>query len=517
MDLKSHDKYLSNTKNIKDDKKKRLMFYTHLRLKEKILNSVFAILDEAKLASHISNSLTEYAYVSHLEIYPVNARSRKIYLKLFNLYLGALNVKMAGKVMDRYISYYKEDERIQQGMTTKIIDHHIKNKNTLEIANWIKILDVKKGGGHLNLSRSYSKKIIAILSKILFDKYRSLDLMGQKTAAISGLQSLYSNENYPRSIVAKSAFKISILFLELGKTKKSYKWLILSFKKFNKKERDTLLPKLLDISKSYSLLQDFTSAINTSLNIYKNECTKAGPEKVQAFFNLVQFSIIEKRYGFTTEIIDNAPKCSIHANEIEKAQISLIKNYAKYNLIQNFLESYKLLNGRPNLTEKLISTLVGMYWKSTIDGNLKLSQTIAMILENHLNNKWRSLPKNHVSSIKDIFAINELEKSFINFKEGETLTKSIFIEKLFNQKLSHFLHQLNKITHRAENLLKTGGININLGVYKVLEEIYYYAGTTIKRLRPKGIPKSIVNSFIKQMNLLGNKVIKKSKSYKKTR
>ncbi len=266
-------------------------------------------------------------------------RSRKIYTKLFNLYLKRKEIDNSQKTLERYMATYKKDKKIQQGMFTQIMDYFIATKNTDKIALWIP----KLKGGFLSFKADYIEKATLILGSLLFDGYQKLDQEGNKDEAAKGYLALFASEKYPQSIKAKSAYRASILFLDLHQTEKAHEWMNIALNLFTAKERFERKKEILAFVQTLMLSQDFTSSASVAARYIKIYCTSPFKEKNDLYRASVQYELIEGNYEKAFDNYRLGRKCGIKKKLSREMLLNMASYYVRHRQYDKFILSQLLL------------------------------------------------------------------------------------------------------------------------------------------------------------------------------
>ena len=475
-------------------------------LRRKTLNSLLATLEKSSFDKKQGYEYTIFAFKNHILYWPRDKKSRKIYVKLYNLQLKKKNVDEALKTFDRYNKIFPKDSRIQRGMITHLMDHYIKTKNAESLANWIE----KFEKGFLGFQKDYVEKALAILGQILFHQYEALEKENKKDLAIKGYQDLYADKRYPNKIKAQSAYNASVLYLELTETKKSYKWVKNSMKKHQYEDLLRLLPKISAMAKRYALLQDFKRSSMLSKDLLRKFCKTRLKNKTDLYLSTIHHKLIEGDYR--KAIIDTkfGTSCSIDANEVEKLNKKIIGHLASHRHYGELFNFYYQLKDNEIYFETFAKHFISIYWDTKFSSMSKHHDSLSSILLT-----WKE--KNR---IPEIFSKNlNLMTKYNKLEERTNKVQFIlpkfkkFDQEKFNQALEENLMLLQSITRDGETLIIQGQKEMTLLTYSLLHKQYTRLSKVIGSYTPSGVPKDFVLNFKKHMNRISGDLKRKGISY----
>ncbi|MCO4794957.1 MAG: tetratricopeptide repeat protein [Bacteriovoracaceae bacterium] len=476
------------------------------KLRRKVLNSFLSALSKSNFDKKANHDNTVYAYQNHLNFWPKDPKSQKIYVKLYNLYLGKQNVKAALGTLNSYLKNYPKDQEIQRGMITHLMDQYIKQKNSVELANWIAKLET----GFLGFKKSYVEKALAVLGQILFEEYEALEKSGNKDQAIAGYMALFTDKRYPRKIKAQSAYNASILFLDIADTKSSYLWVKNSISKHSKADLTSLLPKLEEMANRYALLQDFKRSSLLSRDLLKRFCQSNQKEKESFYQMAVHHQLIENNFSGAIQNSKLGQKCLIKEENIISLNKKMITHMANHRLYRSFFKFYDLHKDDETYFQTFSSHLINIYWDTKFTWKPKLHKSVSKILMT-----WKrenKLPEVFTKNLDFMKQYETYEKMVKRIKYTFPKMKK-FNEKMFNQTLESNLSLLQRITKEGESLIKQGHKEMTLLTYSLLENQYISLANTIKDFSPRGMPKEFVQGFKKHMSGLSTNLLDKGRSY----
>ena len=490
----------NKSKVIKRVKKgsKEVIKTTPNKLTQKIFDSLLASLEYGTFKKSKEQEYTIYTYTNHLYLYPKNERTRLIYEKLFNLYLKNKKISDARKTLDKYILTYPADKIKQQKMFTRMFDSFILTKNTEKLAYWIPKL--KKG--YLEFDSHYIEKAIIMLGNLLFDSYQKLHLAGKKEEAAQGYVQLYQSEKYPQSIKAKSAFRTSLIYLELYKTKQASKWMQLALKLFNPKERFKRKNEILAVVHKLMLSQDFNSSAFLASQYIKTYCTSPFKEKTELFKASVRYPLLEGHYKQAILNFYLGQKCRIKKKIQNEVLVGIGQYFVKNRKFGPFISYFKKYKKKKWLTPFFDEGLLSFYKDFYKNKETKNMQRIELLLKDlkkikgHRSDYRKELDL--VISFKKIFP--ELEKTIVS----DLPIEKQFSETNFNNKLEANIETLKRITQKVTPFIKSGNPTImTLGLH-LLEKKYRSLGNKLFNYIPRGVSKEYLKGFKETMKDLAN-------------
>ncbi len=479
------------------------------KLRKKVFNSLLASLENGNFSKQTRFNYTVYTFTNHLDLYPRNERSRKIYSKLFNIYLKEKQLTKAQSTLDRYVSVYKEDLKTQQGMFTQILDTHIKNKDTDKIAFWIPKLE----GGYLAFKKNYIEKTTLILGGLLFDGYQKMDASGNKSEAAKGYLDLFQSEKYPQSIKAKSAYRASILYLDLHKTQLAQKWMNKALSLFTAKERFERKKEILAFVNSLMLNQDFEASSEVASSYLKIYCKSPFKEKNDLYRASVQYQLIA---GEEEKAIQNyalGSKCGIKKKVRDEVILGIGSFFVRHRQYKDLLRFHKGFSNEPVLTSFFENSFLNIYWNYYKEDNEKGLEQAKAILRRTVK-----LAKKESSAIQEMKAIFAFEKTLKTYQKKIQWaffpTPNQFNEDAFNKALEKNIENLKNLTAIFTPYIKMGYPHMVTKSYKILEENYREMGLQLSGYTPQGLPKEYVDGFKNAMAGLAKNFFNEARAQK---
>lgn len=492
-------------KKEKEEEKKK-----HEALRLKIFDSLLASLENGNFPKEERYNRTVYTYKNHLDLYPKNERSQKIYSKLFNLYLKRKEIDNSQATLERYMATYKKDITIQQGMFTQIMDHFIATKNTDKIALWIP----KLNSGFLSFKRDYVEKATLILGSLLFDGYQKMDTEGNKDEAAKGYLSLFQSEKYPQSIKAKSAYRASILFLDLHQTEKAHEWMNTALNLFTAKERFERKREILAFVQTLMLSQDFTSSASVAARYIKIYCTSPFKEKNDLYRASVQYELIEGNYEKAFANYALGKKCGIKKKLSREMLLNMASYYVRHRQYDKYLKFFQAYKSKGWLKEFFHNSFLAIYWDYYLAGNEKSMKQVAGIYKTIFVKEGKK-PRAQVE-METVLAFNNLYPKLEKMKVSELPDPKNFKEDLFNKLLESNIEKLKGLTATLAPYIKSGYPHIVTKCYQLLEAKYSKLGNALMDYTPQGLPKEYVEGFRGAMRGIAKNLLNEARGQKVT-
>lgn len=492
-------------KKEKEEAKKK-----HEALRLKIFDSLLASLENGNFSKEARYNSTVYTYKNHIELYPKNERTRKIYTKLFNLYLKRKEIDNSHTTLESYMAAYKRDKKIQQGMFTQILDFYIESKNTDKIAQWIP----KLKQGFLSFDTGYIEKATLILGGLLFDSFQKLDQQGQKDEAAKGYLALFSSEKYPQSIKAKSAYRASILYLDLYKTELAHKWMNTALNLFTPKERFQRKKEILAFVQTLMLSQDFTSSASVAARYIKIYCTSPFKEKNELYRASVQYELIEGNYDKAFANFHQGKKCGIKAKVRNEILLSMAQYYVRHRQYDKYLKFFATYKNKKWLKTFFHNSFLAIYWDYYLAGNEKSMKQVTDLYKTIFVKKGAK-PRAQIE-METVLAFSKLYPRLEKLDVMDLPAPNAFKEDVFNQKLEANIEKLKLLTKELTPYIKSGYPHIVTKCYQLLEAKYSKLGNALISYTPQGLPKEYVQGFKGAMAGLGRNLLNEARGQKVT-
>ncbi len=481
----------------------------HTELTKKIFDALLASLENGQFEKSMNFERTVYTYNAHIAAYPKDERTRTIYTKLFNLYLGEEKVNEATSTLKAYMAAYSKDLEIQQGMFTQVMDLHIKQKNTDALALWI--AELQKG--FLSFKKDYIEKSILILGGLLFDQYQKMDIAGNREEAAKGYLGLYESEKYPQSIKAKSAYRASIIYLDMFLTKNSFKWLQTSLKLFTAKERFERKNEILAMVNKLMLAQDFESSAAIAEDYIDIYCYSPFKEKDDLYQASVQYRLIEGQYEQAYKNYERGSKCNVK-KEIREAVLlgmgDFFFRHRKYKTFLSFFDRYQKVD---HMKDFFHNSFMAMYWDYYVKGSEEGKKLVKKIFKKQFMTSQKSKAQKEMELVMEY---DRVYKNLYKTNISSFPAPSKYEEATFNKALETNIKTLKEMAETLRPFIKSGQAHIITKSYKLLEDKYRELAIALREYTPQGLPKEYVDGLKQALNGFANNLDKESHTQRST-
>lgn len=491
--------------NKKIDLKKKELKYDHKGLRKKLMNSLLACLEEQKFEDkHII-----YTYNNHIELYPINPISQKLYSKLFNLHMKRKEPLLAIKPMNTYHKNYPADIKIQQSMLIKLIDYYILQKNTDQLASWIN----KMEKGFFKMKPDYIKQATNVLGEILFLDYTKLANQGKHQESIAGNKNLFEDKKYPAIIHAQAASKIALSYLQLGDSNEAVNWTITSIPLYRPKELKKRHPQLKASIERLVILQDIKYAIKLSTQLYQKYCLSNEPLKEYLFDQIFSLNLVEQKYKTAYKFISQkALKCGLNGKKKKESMISFInyvEQHKKEKLLTSLFSKYALKQGQ--YQNELVPIMIKRYWEQSLskENNRDAKKTLYYL------EKYRERYPNHKLS-KDIFKItsfNKFKKQYEKKRFKMFSFGSSFDEEKFNNDLTAKFALLKKWVDETRPYTTNAPYPIVMKTLVMIHQKHLQLEKIIRKIKPPGMEGEYLVSFQAAMKGIADNISKTANDY----
>ncbi|MBT3984256.1 MAG: hypothetical protein HOE90_23070 [Bacteriovoracaceae bacterium] len=471
-----------------------------IKIKEKLINSLFAVLDEGNFNKVQKQNWQVYAYEYNLKYWPKTPRSKRIYPLLFELYFAKKGLDKSLAVISKFAKFFPGEIVAQRELTTRLIDYHIVKKDTERLAHWIK----KMKAGFLSFGASKIQKTELVLGQILFQNFEGMQSTGKLIPAIKGYISLYKNPIYPDSIKQKTSFNTALLLLKISHTSKSAKWMV---KTLGHRTEDNLVknaPRFIEISKLYASLLDYKSAKYLASKFLLKTCSKGYSQKQDLFYVSSYQSINKSDLDSFKKDMSFFRKCGL-TSKTEQAIgdlfISKIISHRDHDALEESFTQIKLSSvGKESFAGELLNWYWDIYFTSG---------------KNQVKNNLRKLLNKHDQKYQYLSKFNKIWKKYQKTHLPPAIELQNFDERLFNKTLTSALSSLQKSSAEITSLSKYSDKNVILGMDHLTSNIYHNYSTYLKNIKFIFSDKGFEKSFYGQVAGVAAKLNKKAREFKR--
>lgn len=484
--------------NKKVDLKKDDPEQKHTLLRAKLMNSLLACLEEKKFADkHLI-----YTYQNHIDLYPINSISQKLYSKLFNIHMKRKDPPKAIVSMEVYNKNYPGDLKIQQSMLIKLIDYYILGKDTDKLAFWI----TKLQKGYFSFDKPYIKQAINVLGEILFHDYTKLAAEGKHDESISGNKKLFEDQRYPKIIHAQAASKIALSFLHLKNSNEALNWTIKSIPLYKEQEFKKRLPQVKASIDRFVILQDTKHAVKLSEYLYKYYCHKKEPLKSYFYDQIVTLNLIDEKYKSAYQFINKgSKKCDIGHQKFGETMAMFIDytyQHGKFDLTFQLFKKFALKEKR--FHKELSNQLLNLFWREFNENQRsRLAKKALLYLKKYSEKNPTNSLANTIKKIEDFnsFKNSFKKKTFKHFTFGKN-----FDEQKYNNDLTAKFEKLKTWVEQTAPYTSNAPYAIVLETLKLIHEKHNQLANVIYAVSPPGMEGEYLKSFRQAMKGIGDNV-----------
>ena len=450
----------------------------------KSLDALLSTLELANLKKEREDEYTIFAFKNFVLIYPTSDKSQAIYQKLFNKYFDLHKTKSALNILLVYRKNYKNDIIVHREMLTQILDSYIKEKKTDKLAYWISKIEK----GYLNFDSEYIQNSIAILGRLLFDTYHSLEKQGNIKAAMLGYESIYESKQYPKRIKAEAAYAIASIYQEQNKAKDSYNWLKKSLALYENKDLIKITPSLLVMAKGYRLLQNFDLSSSLADSILKRFCDIDFNDK-NSFYELTlnNSTVEEAESSKLLKLEDDYKSCKLDNRFVEKTQIDNFERLILNDEIEEIRNYFLAHKDNEKLSRQMGRYLKYKFWQTPSSLKEKMKNEI-----NSMNNA------NPALNLKGMFfqydRVIEFRAKIKNLKINFTSLPK-FDEEKYNTEIEQYLSIITELNKEAIALSKDSAPQEIILIREVLSTPYYSLINAIDSYIPAGVDIKYLEGF----------------------
>lgn len=471
-------------------------------LKKKSLTSMLTVLAEPSLDPKKVMDLSFYVYQKYLALYPKDELSKKLFPKLFNLYVKNNQYKEANELIIPFSTAFPQEKEVQKGMIATIVEDSLKKKDLVLVLFWFN----KTKSGFLGFDENFKTKLEGAVASLYFEKIASLEKENKKEEAALEYLKIYNNNNFSVKIKSKAVFNASALYLEIGKFQESYNYLKISLNLLAPQETFELRDKILKISKQYYVYQELGLAADLSKMMLEKYCKEKFTEKQEFFSQATYFYLIDGKIQQSLQSLSLGKTCLIEEKKQEEVLLQNLKELAEVQNLEGLNLYYNAFGKSESLNKYFTDAYLGMYWSSLEYNQLEKSNQIKGIL--------LSLGRNN-NNIKSLFSAQEFvekmrSESFYFFTPSEK-----FKEELFQKELDQAFKKLTQYTDVASEKLKLGYPQITLDIYTNLVRGYDKLANEIDAMNPSDEGPAYLKTFKEAMKPIVDGLRKKSQDFKK--
>lgn len=489
-----YDEALNKADAVKDKKISKLS-----------LDGMLASLGKPSVSKATKQKYIIPVYKNYLKRNPRTKKSFKVYQRLFNLYYKKNDIPNSRQVLISFQKSFPKSLKKQEAMIAKIMDYHKNKKDKKAIQAWVRRINK----GQFRVSRKYAKKVNLLLLSMKFENVEKANAKGDKKAALKGYYEIYKSPDSSKSAKKSAAYNISVLFHELGDTKRTFGWAKRSLKIMSKRDTLKFLDSFIVMAGEFFNKRKFNESATFYNQLLVKVCDTKSKRKNKIFKNAYIIYLVDNRLQNTKKLIRLGSKCGISKKIIDSARFELLVAYSKNSKWKSFkkyigkLEIIKKY--RPRLIEPLNRLRVA-YLKA---GRPGLAKNIkSKILKFYSQSRRLKIPLEALEIIAS-FKLKNLKNQVRKFNK----IKLKYPENVFGKSIKRKLAQLDVVTSLALNILRIGAGNGIVGAYKELVGAYNNMVKEVESFVPPKKSKEYIVAFQKNMRSLTGPLRKKSRDF----
>lgn len=469
--------------------------------RQKSLTAMMGAVEAANLKKDQEQKQIEYIYSNYLKNWPKDKLSQKIFPKFFYLKMERKQLDQAHDTIVSFANSFPEDLKLQKELFKQVMDYHIEHKNTLPLAENIKLM----ASGFLKFEKSEVKKAEMILANILFTNFQNMAQKGDREQAIAGFLSVYNNKNYPKIILADAAFNAGIVYTDMLDSGNAIKWYQKAFELYNKKQKQKKKDALVRLSTRMYLLQDFINSAKLSNFILTDFCSEKSKQNTEIFYQSIRAELANDYVSKALHTFESLSHCT--NGELTPLEKDMIQHFYVFNhnkTLRDFLLNKGIKQKHNDLA---VHYLKKHFWINYLAEDRKAHFIL------------KDLAKFNCEDCQSLGGqVKQLEKYQKKIKRYFYSAVSVgeqFQPEKFNKDLEARLIQAKALIDEGNKLLEYKNANITL---LTLQELYRLSTKLEKELADLDIPKEDpefrkqfklqMNSLAQNFNVQSQKFIK---------
>ena len=480
----------------------------------KIFDGMIASLNKVNINEKKKNQWNAYIYRNHIRIFPVDERSRKMYSKLYNIYLNQKKYAQCKKVLVSYAKSYphlkdgkvvnQEDIKKQQFMISQIIDYYLEKKRYVQVAREIKWLKQERF--------AFDKKYIAKVSKVFGYKFfafvKSIKDVKKRNQQY---EKIYNDKTFPLFVRSDAAWYVGDSLLKSKMPTKSARWFQNSLGLLDAKNSLKIRKNVLSVIVKMVHLQDFDSSEKLASSYFAKQCNKKYELKEDFFNAMVLYSLVEgRRYKYIMGVINQGEKCGMGKKvlfESYKTAADFFRDGERYN---DLLKLYREKGNQGKGVKYFRDIFLDMYWEFFIAGNNRgLKKSLGWLKDEKI-----SKSKNVKVAIDFYELVQNINKQDLySFELYDPDEK--FDEDLFNKTMEENIVNLNKFKVELEKFMASGHPQVVVYGNHILSKRFFSLGKAILAVKPSGVDENYQKTFMQAMKQLGDQLFQEGKKKKR--
>lgn len=468
----------------------------------KILNSLLAITGEEELKGSAQKDLLVYTYENHIEIFPKDEMSHKIYPKLFQLHRELKKDDKAVVALEKYNKSYPQDLKDQQELMKLLVDDFIKAKEVMKITHWIS--EFKRG--FLKFDSKTIEQTEIILGQILFVTAQDHVKVGRRREALQIFEDVYKTTIYPIKVRSLAGIQAAELELDLSSPVAAIPWMEKSIEIMEHKDLQEKLPQLTTMVEKMAYMREFRGAVRLTDQMLKKSCKDRSKEQDRLWQLSNGFHLVLADDQIAKNGLSEFSKCSSGADVHKKIASFMLWYYWDQNDAERMTGIWS--DQKKNLDrDEYVTYLLDLYWDQPEEKQRALRSDLK---------REKDHPK--VAALINDF---QLQEKFQSMREKtlqiELMKKEeVFDPEKFNVKLEAFLLEIKKVGEEAKPLLASDSGKVREQTNQQLQGFYASVADLLQSLEVKHEDKDFVASFKGEMHKISKVFQTKVVDFKKS-
>lgn len=463
-------------------------------LNRKSIDALYVAIEEAKLKKIDYYKNLEYVYIKVVKLWPKEKDTKKVLVKLFNLYFTLKKHTRMDATILAYKKLFPEEIKAQKKLFEKQLDLLIKQKDVSLLS--AKLDKVKKG--FLSFDNKRAEQIEDILSTILFNQYKNLRKTGKNAEALKGYKSVFLKRDLTKKIKAQAALNIAIINTDLYNSNEILKWVNKTYK-MDKNIYYKSLDIIISLADRTLLFHDFIGATNLYRYHLERDC-KDHKRNNPIMKKLVSANIANAYTRKTLYYYNRYKNCSSEDNNLE-----MRSDIIAYLIDENDVsKTFEYLKGSTFSDKEKYAITEALFWKNKEDSSI-LSK-VELYKDTHAKNFF--MAKDSLEDlIKNTYRVTEFDTSF---------KKEMSPEK-FNNHLNLFFSRVSVFLEKSKKVVNAQNKYFTLKALKHTEKILNVVKSKIDSIKSPILEPAFAKPFYAQMKQLSKGFNGQALEYKNTK
>ncbi|MEI8348094.1 MAG: hypothetical protein WCG27_11545, partial [Pseudomonadota bacterium] len=374
-----------------------------------------------------------------------------------------------------------------------IIDYYKNKKDDAGLRRWVE--NIRKGG--YRVSSGYVEKLKLYLLAHQFEEVQKATTAGDKKKALLGYLSIYRHKESSAEAKKNSAYNITLLFHELGDTKRTLAWMNQAMALMSAKEIADFEGSFLAIVGELFNRQHFDEAAAMYEKVLLKLCQEKTKNKEVFFKNANTIYLAQDKIDESKGLVKEAERCGVSSTIIREAQLDLLESLVSTRRWSSVEDTVAALEPQKDLWPDLIYPLYLLKVEYDRSGKSSKSDNIEnkiMRLYEYCAKQKMNIPLAALDAVAQ-YSMVDLEREV---RKLDNIALE-FPDDLFKKRLKAKYEQLDLIVKKAKEVFAIRSGKGVVRAYKHIVESYQKVADEIKNFTPAGKTEDYINSFRKSM------------------